>query len=128
MMRLLNHSSRRPHVNTDKTDWVTPDWDGDVAAAVRCELLLLDPRTRATRSAVLELLHPDFIEFGSSGRVWNRSDEVVGLEQNPGMRLPEARNIRAAHLGRDAVWVPKNSSCGCRRRVRVFVAMVDVAR
>ncbi len=37
------------------------------------EKLLLDPESRHSSKALDTLLHPDFIEFGSSGRVYNRS-------------------------------------------------------
>jgi hypothetical protein len=45
--------------------------DEDRAEVVRRELLLLDPAVRADRHRVLALLHPDFVEFGASGRVWD---------------------------------------------------------
>ena len=89
-------------MGTDETGWVAADSDADVRAAVKGELLLLEPRIRADRDAVLDLLHEDFVEFGSSGRTRHRSDVVEGLEKNPGDDV-EARDIRAAHLGPGAV-------------------------
>jgi hypothetical protein len=38
----------------------------------RLELMLLDPGVRRDRKRVEELLAEDFLEFGSSGRVWTR--------------------------------------------------------
>jgi hypothetical protein len=38
----------------------------------RLELLLMDPAVRRDREQVAALLAEDFIEFGSSGRVWTR--------------------------------------------------------
>jgi hypothetical protein len=90
-------------MRTDETGWVPEDWDLDVATALRNELLLLDPRVRAKPDAVRELLHEDFVEYGSSGRTWNHCDAVVGLEKNPGDGALEAFNVRAARLGPDAV-------------------------
>jgi hypothetical protein len=38
----------------------------------RLELLLMDPAVRRDRERVAGLLADDFVEFGSSGRVWTR--------------------------------------------------------
>ncbi|MGA8743636.1 MAG: DUF4440 domain-containing protein [Terracidiphilus sp.] len=38
----------------------------------RLELLLMDPAVRRDRQRVAALLAGDFMEFGSSGRVWTR--------------------------------------------------------
>ena len=38
------------------------------------ELRLLEPTVRSSPAAVLELLHPDFVEFGTSGRVWTAAE------------------------------------------------------
>jgi hypothetical protein len=38
----------------------------------RLELLLMDPAVRRDRERVAALLTEDFLEFGSSGRVWTR--------------------------------------------------------
>jgi ribonuclease HI len=43
----------------------------DRAEVVRRELLLLDPAVRADLGRVRRLLHPDLVEFGASGRVWD---------------------------------------------------------
>jgi ribonuclease HI len=90
-------------MRTNETGWVPDDWDLDVAAAVKNELLLLDSKVRAKRDAVSDLLHEDFVEFGSSGRMWNHRDAVMGLEKNPGDGALEAHNVRAARLGTDTV-------------------------
>ncbi|MEU6556293.1 DUF4440 domain-containing protein [Streptomyces sp. NPDC046915] len=42
-----------------------------VQAAMDAELRLLDPEVRASSTLVLELLDPDFTEFGASGRRWD---------------------------------------------------------
>ncbi len=38
----------------------------------RFELLLMDPATRRSQESLDALLSRDFVEIGSSGRVWNR--------------------------------------------------------
>ncbi|WP_411104943.1 DUF4440 domain-containing protein [Streptomyces sp. cmx-4-9] len=42
-----------------------------VQAAVDAEMQLLDPEVRASPHRVLELLDPEFVEFGASGRRWD---------------------------------------------------------
>ncbi|OKJ37175.1 MULTISPECIES: nuclear transport factor 2 family protein [unclassified Streptomyces] len=42
-----------------------------VQAAIDGELRLLDPAVRAVSDRVLELLDPEFTEFGASGRRWD---------------------------------------------------------
>lgn len=42
-----------------------------VRAAVEGEMRLLDPEVRASPARVLELLDPEFTEFGASGRRWD---------------------------------------------------------
>lgn len=50
-----------------------------VAAAVAAELRLLDPEVRASPELVLELLDPDFVEFGASGRRWDRATVMAAV-------------------------------------------------
>lgn len=42
-----------------------------VQAAIDGELRLLDPEVRGCPARVLELLDPEFVEFGASGRRWD---------------------------------------------------------
>jgi ribonuclease HI len=51
-----------------------------VAAA---EQALLDPRVRADPAAVERLLHPDYVEFGASGRVRDRPSIVRPIAAEP---------------------------------------------
>jgi hypothetical protein len=44
----------------------------------RAEEALLDPVVRTDRTRVAELLTDDFVEFGSSGRIWTR-EQVLDL-------------------------------------------------
>ncbi len=45
----------------------------------RLELLLMDPAVRRDRERVAALLSEDFLEFGSSGRVWTRETTLEPL-------------------------------------------------
>ena len=54
------------------------DDDGpDRAEVVKRELLLLDPAVRADLAKVRALLHPDFVEFGASGQIWD-AEAIAG--------------------------------------------------
>jgi hypothetical protein len=50
-----------------------------VEAAVAGELRLLDPEVRASPELVGALLHPEFHEFGASGRHWDRTSVIAAL-------------------------------------------------
>ncbi len=47
------------------------------AEVIQRERQLLDPEVRRQPALVRALLHPDFIEFGASGRIWD-TDSIVG--------------------------------------------------
>jgi hypothetical protein len=50
---------------------MTDESERAVQAAMDAEFRLLDPEVRAFPARVLELLHPEFTEFGVSGRRWD---------------------------------------------------------
>lgn len=47
---------------------------------------LLGPLVRGDIGRTAVLLHPDFMEIGSSGRVWTRDAMMMALEEDPGER------------------------------------------
>ncbi|MFE9907116.1 nuclear transport factor 2 family protein [Streptomyces clavifer] len=49
-----------------------------VAAAIEAELRLLDPVVRVSEDLLASMLHPDFREIGTSGRIWDR-DTIIGV-------------------------------------------------
>ncbi|WP_432192616.1 DUF4440 domain-containing protein [Streptomyces sp. bgisy027] len=53
--------------------------DPAVRAAVEGELRLLDPEVRRSPEELGALLHPEFHEFGSSGRRWDRESTMARL-------------------------------------------------
>jgi hypothetical protein len=74
-------------MRNDRTMSVSVGQDGiagaeDRAEVVRRELLLLDPVVRADVGRVRGLLHPDFVEFGASGRIWDGVTLVEALAAN----------------------------------------------
>ncbi len=47
---------------------------------------LLGPLVRGDIGRTAVLLHPDFVEIGSSGRMWTRDAMMMALEEDPGER------------------------------------------
>ena len=83
---------------------------------VRLELLLLEPEVRNDADRVLWLLHGDFYEYGSSGRIWDRESitEVTGGSNEP----ITATDVRTRRLGEDAVQVTYTSESAGRHALR----------
>ncbi|MCB5274019.1 Ribonuclease HI [Arthrobacter sp. SO5] len=62
-----------------------PGTDSSPEAIVEAlERELLRPETRADTGRTGVLLHPDFTEIGSSGRIWTRDAMMMALEEGPG--------------------------------------------
>jgi ribonuclease HI len=78
------------------------DGGSDVAEVVEKELSLLQPETRSSPDAVLDLLHERFREFGASGRIWNRSAIAQALAADPGSGS-EAQDMMAVQVAPDVV-------------------------
>ncbi|MFD5040979.1 DUF4440 domain-containing protein [Streptomyces sp. NPDC058378] len=76
-----------------------------VDAAVEGELRLLDPVVRASADVLATLLHPDFREIGTSGRLWER-DTIIAMLTDPDAPRPEplvATRMRGDQLAPDLV-------------------------
>ena len=67
---------------------------------VSLELRLLDPEVRSQSTAVLRLLHPDFVEFGTSGRVWT-AEAVANAIATDAERI-DVTEMTALRLASDA--------------------------
>ncbi|WP_431802099.1 DUF4440 domain-containing protein [Microbacterium sp. bgisy203] len=66
-------------------------WEtGDRFDAVKsAELALLDSEVRHDPNRVRELLHPDFVEIGRSGRRWTMNATIAALEAETSRIEPE---------------------------------------
>ncbi|MET3920198.1 ribonuclease HI family protein [Arthrobacter sp. UYEF20] len=71
-----------------------------VVEALEREFLL--PETRADIGRTGVLLHPDFTEIGSSGRIWTRDAMMMALEENP-KGPTELEILGADRLGESAI-------------------------
>ncbi|MFF3904684.1 DUF4440 domain-containing protein [Streptomyces sp. NPDC001848] len=82
-----------------------PEHSPAVEAAIERELRLLDPEIRHTPEQVGALLHPDFHEFGASGRHWDRASliEMLTSTTDPGARPSVTSPIEATQLAADLV-------------------------
>ncbi|MGD1917204.1 MAG: DUF4440 domain-containing protein [Phycisphaerales bacterium] len=57
----------------------TPHAIDDPGAIIELESSLLEADVRANYEALERVLHPDFVEFGASGRAWSRERTLLGL-------------------------------------------------
>ncbi|MER5964686.1 nuclear transport factor 2 family protein [Streptomyces sp. NPDC002057] len=58
--------------------------DPEVAEAVAGELRLMDPAVRVSRALAAELLDPEFVEVGASGRRWTYEEMLAALPEMAG--------------------------------------------
>lgn len=63
----------------------------EVKQAVEGELRLMDPTVRASRSVAAELLDPEFVEVGASGRRWTYDEMLAALPEMAGASEDGAR-------------------------------------
>lgn len=96
-----------------------------VVEALERELLL--PETRADLGRTGVLLHPDFIEIGSSGRLWSRDEVMMALEEDPG--TPTGLELLAAErIGADAVLLTYRSHARSGTVLRSSLWVLDGAQ
>lgn len=62
---------------------------------------LLDPAVRRNRARLLEMLTEDFVEFGSSGRMWTRKSIIELLAKETAFVPPAIEDFQCALLASD---------------------------
>jgi hypothetical protein len=82
--------------------------DEELERVVELELELLRPDVRSDRTRLEELLHPEFIEFGASGRRWQRADIIGSLTAETSSKIT-ATDVDARRLAEDVVLVTYQS-------------------
>ena len=90
--------------------------EDDLRRVVERESLLLQADVRRDRQHVLSLLHPDFTEFGASGRIWSR-DSISEVTDTATVDI-EMSDIEARQLGPEAVLLTYQSHDGDRHALR----------
>jgi hypothetical protein len=68
------------------------------------EQTLHNPNTRNSRSELEKLLSDDFVEFGTSGRIYTRKEIITALADEPASKI-EAENFEACELALGVVLV-----------------------
>ncbi|MFD7472515.1 DUF4440 domain-containing protein [Streptomyces sp. NPDC059837] len=82
-----------------------PEHNPAVEAAIMGELSLLDAEVRRSPERMGALLHFDFYEFGSSGRLWDRASVLTELTllAQQGSRPVTASRMKGVQLAPDLV-------------------------
>jgi ribonuclease HI len=80
----------------------------DAAEVIALELALLRPDRRADRAFLEAVLHPQFTEFGTSGRQWRRDQLIEALLAEASLaetafEPPEVTELTAHRLAADAI-------------------------
>jgi len=103
---------------------MTPEaQDGDEQQVVERELALLDPAVRRDPHRVRALLHPDFTEYGASGRIWDR-DSIAAVTSGTVERIA-VTEFRPVRLGPDAILLTFRTDDAGRRALRSSVWVRD---
>jgi hypothetical protein len=91
-----------------------------VEAAVQGELRLLRPEVRSSPQLLAKLLHPEFREFGASGRYWDRTSIIESLlaGEEPGPRPVVVSRMEGVQLAPDAVHLTFDTESNGRRAHR----------
>lgn len=85
---------------------------------------LLGPLVRGDMGRTAVLLHPDFMEIGSSGRVWTRDAMMMALEDDPGERT-EVEVLSADRIGTSAVLLTYRSFARAGTTLRSSLWVLD---
>jgi hypothetical protein len=98
--------------------------DDELRDVLRLELALLEPGHRSNPDQMRSGLHPDFVEYGSSGRVWDRTSVATAAVDTA---VPfEVADVRARRLGPDAVLLTYRTTAGGRSALRSSTWIRDV--
>jgi ribonuclease HI len=71
--------------------------DSDLAHVAALERSLLDPSIRGSAERLNDLFHPEFVEYGASGRIWTRDAMITALIKSP-ERSGAARDLSAVAI------------------------------
>lgn len=83
------------------------------AEVIRRELQLLKPEVRRQPDSVRALLHPEFVEFGASGRIWNVESIIDSLTSEQTSHEITATDLLALPLAPDVILLTfKTDSAG----------------
>ncbi|MER5460964.1 MULTISPECIES: nuclear transport factor 2 family protein [unclassified Streptomyces] len=91
-----------------------------VNGAMEAELRLLDPIVRSSPQLLAELFHPDYQEFGTSGRLWDRASILATLMARdvPAPRPITTSQMKGVQLAPDVVHLTFTTQSGAHRAHR----------
>lgn len=91
-----------------------------VNAAMEAEFRLLDPVVRSSAERLAELLHPEYREFGVSGKVWDRDSIIAALTARdaPAPRPITTSRMKGVRLAPDVVHLTFDTESGAKRAHR----------
>ncbi|MGO4858172.1 RNase H family protein [Arthrobacter sp. 2MCAF14] len=99
--------------------------DEETVILLEKELLRPDVRGDLGRTGIL--LHPDFTEIGSSGRVWSRDELMMALEGDPG-ETAEVEIISAERISGNAMLLSYRSYGRTGSALRSSIWLLDDGR
>ncbi|UKA59599.1 ribonuclease HI family protein [Arthrobacter sp. FW306-2-2C-D06B] len=99
--------------------------DAETVILLEKELLRPDVRGDLGRTGIL--LHPDFTEIGSSGRVWSRDELMMALEGDPG-ETAEVEIISAERISGNAMLLHYRSYGRTGSALRSSIWLLDDGR
>lgn len=99
--------------------------DEDTVVLLERELLRPDVRGDLGRTGML--LHPDFTEVGSSGRIWSRDELMMALEDNPG-ETAEVDVISADRISSNTILLSYRSHGRTGSALRSSIWVLDDGR
>ena len=85
------------------------------AVVQAAELELLESSTRGKAARMKEMLHPEFVEIGRSGRRWTRSEVIEALAGEPRRAAPEVDEWAFIDLAEHLVLVTYRLHTGTRQ-------------
>lgn len=97
------------------------------AVVEELERELLGPLVRGDIGRTAVLLHPDFVEIGSSGRMWTRDAMMMALEEDPGERT-DIEILGAERVGAEAVLLTYRSYARSGTTLRSSLWVLDGGR
>ncbi len=97
-----------------------PERSSAVDAAIESELSLLDSEVRRSPQRLGALLHPEFTEFGASGRYWDRASIIETLtgDSEPRVRPFTISRMKGVQLAPDVVHLTFDTDYNGRRAHR----------
>ncbi|MFE4541339.1 RNase H family protein [Arthrobacter sp. NPDC056727] len=94
----------------------------EIVEALERELLLPDVRSDIGRTG--QLLHPDFTEIGTAGRLWTRDAMMMSLEESPGGPV-DLDVLSADRIGADTVLLTYRSYSRAGSALRSSLWVLD---